>query len=343
MAAPRLTGRRHTPARPARCPPLPRAAAWAPAVAADTPFAAAASGEWDGMLVTYDAKGEAQELPPSVVPAAFREWEVSVRDWQTQCSTVVDGSGVLRYRLRRLVREESEKRGRAASPQRRRARPAHPLPSLQLPSVGCEADATAFVDAEVAGLGGAGDPPATADGSFVLAPPALAPGAAVEHCLATAPGRRVRLRIVVGGAGSRESPFFAARTELHRETFDSPFRGGETLAGCGGSVPQFAGAAALEGAALDGGGWVVADEKAWAATAAGLARAEPSPDPASGSDPGRLLLPDAWVAVRPGEGGRVTVEGGVAARAGERRVAAATFAPGGALEAVRLATETRPA
>ena len=37
------------------------------------------------------------------------------------------------------------------------------------------AAATAFGDAVVAGLGGAGDPPATADGSFVLAPPALAP------------------------------------------------------------------------------------------------------------------------------------------------------------------------
>ena len=54
-------------------------------------FASAVSGEWDGMLVTFDAASswggaEARELPREFVPDAFREWDLSVRDWQTQCS-----------------------------------------------------------------------------------------------------------------------------------------------------------------------------------------------------------------------------------------------------------------
>jgi len=37
-------------------------------------FAEAVSGEWDGISVSFDAKGEAQELPPYYVPDAFRQW-----------------------------------------------------------------------------------------------------------------------------------------------------------------------------------------------------------------------------------------------------------------------------
>ena len=80
------------------------------------------------MLVTFDApSGEPQELPREFVPEAFREWELSVRDWQTQCSmnspeSSSSSDSSLEYRVRRL-----------------------------LPSVGCEADATAFVDEAVVG------------------------------------------------------------------------------------------------------------------------------------------------------------------------------------------------
>ena len=93
--------------------PLPRHTAAAPparvvATASQPTTApatfAAAVGEWDGMLVSFSRNGTPQELPPAYVPEAYREWGVSVCDWQTQASVTTTEGGALRYRLRRLVR-----------------------------------------------------------------------------------------------------------------------------------------------------------------------------------------------------------------------------------------------
>ena len=256
-------------------------------------FASAVSGEWDGMLVTFDAASswggaEARELPREFVPDAFREWDLSVRDWQTQCSMNAvaaapaaaaaaaaggDGEVVsLEYRVRRL-----------------------------LPSVGCEADATAFVDeAVVAGGGGGGNassssrgspssspssaPPlvlATApDGGYALVPSRISvgdsPTTRVEACLPLAErapgGGRRRLRLVLfaeapaaaaaadaDAAPSAPSPPLLPASlktvEVHSETFDSPYCvSGATLSGCGGSVPQFSSKARTAAEELDGFG-----------------------------------------------------------------------------------------
>lgn len=51
--------------------------------------------------MTYDADGEAQELPYHFVPDAFREWGAVPKDWHTQCSTLADGGGML-SKLKRL-------------------------------------------------------------------------------------------------------------------------------------------------------------------------------------------------------------------------------------------------
>lgn len=59
-------------------------------------------GEWDGLLVSFNSRGEPVELPHSVVPDAFREWGVTLVAWQTQCSMHCSTSGDLHYTLRRL-------------------------------------------------------------------------------------------------------------------------------------------------------------------------------------------------------------------------------------------------
>lgn len=52
------------------------------------------SGEWEGYEVTFTSESgsswaecTAVELPYEVVPDAFREWEIRLFDWQTQCSS----------------------------------------------------------------------------------------------------------------------------------------------------------------------------------------------------------------------------------------------------------------
>ncbi|XP_010436185.2 PREDICTED: uncharacterized protein LOC104719897 [Camelina sativa] len=51
-------------------------------------FAQNVSGEWDGFGADFSRQGQPLELPESVVPEAYREWEVKVFDWQTQCPTL---------------------------------------------------------------------------------------------------------------------------------------------------------------------------------------------------------------------------------------------------------------
>lgn len=76
-------------------------------------FARNISGEWDGFGADFSIEGKPIELPESVVPEAYREWEVKVFDWQTQCPTLANAEErILDYKTIKL-----------------------------LPTVGCEADA----------------------------------------------------------------------------------------------------------------------------------------------------------------------------------------------------------
>ncbi len=61
------------------------------------------SGEWDGVAITFNSRGEASELPHNVVPDAFREWGVTLVAWQTQCSMMhCEDDTTVQYTLRRL-------------------------------------------------------------------------------------------------------------------------------------------------------------------------------------------------------------------------------------------------
>ena len=59
-------------------------------------------GEYEGMSATFMADGTPEELPPHLVPEAYREWGVQLHDWQTQCSAEAAADG-LRYTLKRLM------------------------------------------------------------------------------------------------------------------------------------------------------------------------------------------------------------------------------------------------
>ena len=85
---------RQPPPRPARASPTRATAVGAAASSTATAPPVAATGEWDGMLVSFNAAGEAQELPPAYVPDAFKEWGVAVCDWQTQASVCVEEGGL---------------------------------------------------------------------------------------------------------------------------------------------------------------------------------------------------------------------------------------------------------
>ena len=351
----------------ARRPPAPRRALarsapisqTAPSTLVSSSFAEAASGEWEGAAAAFNRTGSPIELPPRYVPEAFREWGVEVADWQTQCSTevlpvpggdAISTSFSLSYRLKRL-----------------------------LPSVGCEADATAFVDEGVsARLGGGGAeiggveaevearflPAFLPDGSYALAPPCLPidpssklarfevslplPPASCVAADGSVSPRRVRAVLSVAADPTSTSvppsPVLVG-VELFSEKRYGPYAAGrDSLAGCGGGVGPFARKDRLEEGVVERGDWRV-EGGVRVSAGAPSSSSSPAPDPARGSALGRLLLPlGAWAAVRACEGG-VVVEAGVVADGGAgdlvRRTGAASFdAASGALQSVELVAET---
>ncbi len=72
------------------------------------------SGEWEGATATFTVGGQPQELPSQYVPKEFSDWDVTLYDWQSQCSMQPQATGI-KCLLKRLM-----------------------------PTVGCEADAQSF-------------------------------------------------------------------------------------------------------------------------------------------------------------------------------------------------------
>ncbi|KAK9112392.1 hypothetical protein Scep_019911 [Stephania cephalantha] len=189
-------------------------------------FAGNVSGEWDGFGADFTKEGKPVELPENVVPDAFREWEVQVFDWQTQCPTLAEPSDrLLMYKLIKL-----------------------------LPTVGCEADAATQHSIDERNVGGV-DNKASAfayhsNGSYVVLWPVGGNGdfglLEVEHCLVHPQDRESRVRIIqvirVGnGLMSLES------VKIFREQWYGPFRNGDQLGGCAIRETGFASTATLNG------------------------------------------------------------------------------------------------
>lgn len=54
-------------------------------------------------MVSICCSGHPLELPEHFVPSAFREWDVHLYDWQTQCSSKASSDDGLRVALKRLM------------------------------------------------------------------------------------------------------------------------------------------------------------------------------------------------------------------------------------------------
>lgn len=197
-------------------------------------FAQNVSGEWDGFGAEFSKQGEPIELPESVVPEAYREWEVKVFDWQTQCPTLArDDTFSFMYKFIRL-----------------------------LPTVGCEADAATrysidernISDANVSAF--AYQP----TGCYVAAwsndnngnnntAPCLS--WELEHCLIDPRDRESRVRIVQV-VGLQDSKLVLQNIKVFCEHWYGPFRNGDQLGGCAIQDSAFASTQALDPAQVIG-------------------------------------------------------------------------------------------
>ncbi|CAH2075785.1 unnamed protein product [Thlaspi arvense] len=170
-------------------------------------FAQNVSGEWDGFGADFSREGKPLELPESVVPEAYREWEVKVFDWQTQCPTLAQPDAqTFLYKSIKL-----------------------------LPTVGCEADAATRYSIDQRSIG-ATNLSALAfsfsvTGSYVAVWPLGNDQLEVEHCLINPNDKESRVRIfqVVRLA---ETSMLLQSVKVFRELWDGPFRDGDQLGGC---------------------------------------------------------------------------------------------------------------
>ncbi|XP_028092318.1 uncharacterized protein LOC114292529 isoform X1 [Camellia sinensis] len=194
-------------------------------------FATNVSGEWDGYGADFSSRGNPIELPESVVPEAYREWEVKVFDWQTQCPTLAKPEdSIFFYKSIKL-----------------------------LPTVGCEADAATQYSIDERNIGG------TDDSAFAFAYQSSGCYAAVwlmedhatyrllelEHCLIDPRNRESRVRIIQV-VRVEKSKFMLQNIKVFCEQWYGPFRNGEQLGGCAIRDSAFASTDALKSSEVTG-------------------------------------------------------------------------------------------
>ena len=193
-------------------------------------FANHVSGEWDGVSATFDIDGTPRELPEYYVPQAYRDWDVKLYDWQTQCSMSCDSS-TMSYSLRKLM-----------------------------PTVGCEADAIAFTEDASGGFG-------LSSREFVFSDAGLSTASVgdgildekkfdlkSEHILTQKKGYRTRVVHLFKRMGA-ERQWRLQGVEVHIEKRDGPFSGKRELSGCGGGMNPFATSSALNIRELESKQW----------------------------------------------------------------------------------------
>ena len=177
-------------------------------------------GEWDGVCATFDADGEARELPEYYVPQAYRDWDVQLYDWQSQCSMNSTETSGLSCVSRRMM-----------------------------PTVGCEADAIAFTEEVPEDLiSGNSNAFFTAQGHATQSPGDImadpkAFDCKAEHILTLGNDRRIRMVHLLKKMGS-ERQWRVQGVEVHVEKKDSEYHGRRELQGCGGGMDPFAKTAA---------------------------------------------------------------------------------------------------
>ncbi|GIL54250.1 hypothetical protein Vafri_9826 [Volvox africanus] len=288
-------------------------------------FANKVQGEWEGVTVTFNAEGSAQPLPERFVPGAYREWGVELYDWQSQSSCLVTQGPSNGPSLRNIFKR-------------------------LMPTVGCEADAIAYVE-EAEDVwkadGGSLVKPVTPAGGYVAAPAKLAGRTKVEVCLA-APASQTRLRATLTLMQHWESKQWQVTfVDLSRETYDGPFNGGVELSGCAGGGKPFAKEPVTLPEQLIGG-WTATDVYRYRKSSDETGGLELQLGPGQGStfsvasiEGGTtILLPlGAWVSCDAAES-EVRIVVGALRGESERGIAVCSFVEG-CLSEVALATEVK--
>ncbi|GLT96602.1 hypothetical protein SLE2022_142120 [Rubroshorea leprosula] len=194
-------------------------------------FARNVSGEWDGYGADFTGEGIPIELPESVVPEAYREWEVKVYDWQTLCPTLAEPKeNVMFYKSIKL-----------------------------LPTVGCEADAATRYSIDEKHIGGPDNKVSAFAydyrGCYIAVWPIKDDGThkvlELEHCLTNLKDCESRVRIIqtvrVDGLKT-----ILQNIRIFCEQWYGPFRNGDQLGGCAICDSGFASTAALEASEIIG-------------------------------------------------------------------------------------------
>jgi hypothetical protein len=189
-------------------------------------FAKNVSGEWDGYGADFSTEGKPFELPENVVPEAYREWEVRVFDWQTQCPTLAQPDDLaVKFKLIKL-----------------------------LPTVGCEADAATRHSVDERNAGGENCNVSAfvyqSTGCFVAVWPKENLGVKngileLEHCLVDPQNKESRVR-VIQNVRLENSKLVLRSIRVFAEQWYGPFRNGEQLGGCAIRDSTFAATEALK-------------------------------------------------------------------------------------------------
>jgi hypothetical protein len=184
-------------------------------------FAKNVSGEWDGFLADFTIEGTPIELPDLVVPDAYKEWEVRVFDWQTQCPTLAQpDEPVMMYKTIKL-----------------------------LPTVGCEADAATRYTIDEMNIGGVNNQVSSfayqSSGCYVSVKPVGDKLLELEHCLISPKDKESRVRIFQTVLVD-EQKIVLKNIRAFVELWYGPFRNGDQLGGCSIRNSAFASTPALD-------------------------------------------------------------------------------------------------
>ncbi|GFQ05877.1 hypothetical protein PHJA_002731700 [Phtheirospermum japonicum] len=209
-----------------------------------TEFGEKVSGEWDGFGAEFTVDGKPIQLPESVVPEAYREWDVQVFDWQTQCPT--------------LATQHPNNKNKNND-----CTPSLFYKNIKLlPTVGCEADAattytiqerhshhsSAFAYQPTTGSYVAlwGDPlPNNNNKSVELE---------LEHCLIDPSNRESRVRViqVLELLQGQVQELKLKSIRVFVEQWYGPFRNGDQLGGCAVRDSAFAATRPLDASLVSG-------------------------------------------------------------------------------------------
>lgn len=293
----------------------------APAVSSSwLDFAKNVSGEWDGYGADFSVQGKPMELPEQVVPEAYREWEVKVFDWQTQCPTLAQTQDYsLLYKLIKL-----------------------------LPTVGCEADAATRYTIDERRIGGGEDSSLVSafaynsSGCYVAVWPIKNQSILeLEHCLVDPENRESRVR-VVQVVCVEENKLVLEKIKVFCEQWYGPFRNGDQLGGCSIRDSAFASTDALKGSEVSGV-WQGLHSVAYFGNSQNLLQEVQGEDARKSTrdENGLVLLPkQLWCSLKGGENGETYCEVGWLLKQGSAMSSKCVFSPETGLKEIAIGRET---